>query len=214
MAAAEPPNNACGLSQPNDVMAALVERARAGEVDAFSQLYTCTSRWLLARIRRLVGSSLAEDVLAEVYIQAWDELERFDAQRGAVGTWLAVIARSRALDCLRREKRLAITHRDSVRLDLAFEDTQGSPEEIVSSLEYSRLLRIHMARSLSSQERLVLCMAYFRDNSHREIAELTGMPLRTVKSLIEGAQEKLRGHVRPPASSFSVSALRDARPGP
>jgi RNA polymerase sigma-70 factor, ECF subfamily len=195
----------------NAIAALLMERAKAGDAEAFAQLYSCTSRWLLARIRRFVGNSCAEDVLAEVYIQAWKELHRYDASRGHVGAWLAVIARSRALDWLRREERMRVTHDASSRMDLACDDVGLSPEDIASTLESWRLLQSHIAQALTDKERLVIRLAYFRDNTHSEIAEATGMPLGTVKTLMRRAQLKLRERMAP--TSMRFGARTEARVG-
>jgi RNA polymerase sigma-70 factor, ECF subfamily len=173
----------------------LIDRAKTGDDDAFTELYGCTCRWLLARIRRLVGNAHAEDVLAEVYIQAWQELGRFDPGRGSGVAWLAVIARSRALDFLRREKRLNLAWQASFALTACGDIMRDSPENIFSALESWRLVQLHIARSLSPQERLVLGLAYFRENTHQQISDSTGIPIGTVKTTIARAKVKLRDNL-------------------
>lgn len=190
----------------------LIDRARTGDVDAFTELYLATAGWLLSRIRRLVGNAAAEDVLADVYIQVWNSLESFDQRRGPPAVWLAMIARSRALDHLRREKRLSAAHESGCQLgafSVAFVET---PEQILSRAELSRLLQVGLVEALSADERLVLGLAYFRESTHDEIALWTGMPLGTVKRLIKRAQQKLRAQLCPvgngkPAASRGVSQL-------
>jgi RNA polymerase sigma-70 factor, ECF subfamily len=173
----------------------LIERAKTGDDEAFTELYGCTCRWLLARIRRLVGNGHAEDVLAEVYIQAWQELGRFDPARGSGVAWLAVIARSRALDFLRREKRLNLAWQASFALSACGDHMMDSPENIFSALECWRLLQLHIAQSLSAQERLLLGLAYFRENTHQQISDSTGIPLGTVKTTLARAKVKLRDNL-------------------
>jgi RNA polymerase sigma-70 factor, ECF subfamily len=170
----------------------LIARVQKGEEEAFTELYGCTSRWLLSRIRRLVGNAHAEDVLAQVYVQARQEIGRFDPARSSGGAWLAVIARTRALDLLRREKNLNLAWEAAFALTSCADLATDSPESIFSSLECWRLLQLHISRSLSAQERLVLGLAYFRENTHQQISDYTGIPMGTVTTTIDRAQQKLR----------------------
>lgn len=90
--------------QHNQLLRGLIRDAAHGDTRAFESLYRLTSRWVLARVRRLTGDSLAEDVMAEVYLQVWRSLAAFDPARGDPMPWLMTIARSRALDRLRSER--------------------------------------------------------------------------------------------------------------
>ena len=172
----------------NSTLCGFISRARAGDVEAFEQLYLATASWLLSRIRRLVNDGQAEDVLAEVYLQAWRSLATFDAARGAATAWLSMIARSRALDHLRHEKcRPSGNHFEAT----AEADISHGPEDLLSQAQDARLVQVSMAL-LNQDERLVLGLAYFQDCTQNEIAASTGLPLGTVKSLMTRAQRKLR----------------------
>lgn len=174
----------------NARLCGFIALAREGDVHAFEQLYLGTASWLLSRVRRLVGDGQAEDVLAEVYLQAWRSLDSFDASRGSGSAWLSMIARSRALDHLRHEK-CRPTDGDG-ELESEPASSEG-PEQLLSRAQDARLVQVSMSL-LNCDERLVLGLAYFQDCTHNEISSSTGLPLGTVKSLMSRAQKKLRGH--------------------
>ena len=83
----------------------LAARVRAGDQDAMEGLY---DRYLplvyAVAFRVLADTAAAEDVLQEVFMQLWRSPARFDAGRGSLGAWLAVIARNRAIDALRKRR--------------------------------------------------------------------------------------------------------------
>ena len=184
--------------------ALLIGRAKAGSIQAFDELYNRTARWLLSHVRRIIDDGQAEDVLAEVYIQIWRSLESYDEQRAPPAVWLVMIARSRALDHLRREKRQADLHQAEQMARSAETESAEGPEQILSRLEQRRMVQLSL-EALNEDERLVIGLAYFRDNSHSQIAEVTGLPLGTVKSLMGRAQEKLRSRMAVTATSSAAS---------
>ncbi|MEJ5992326.1 RNA polymerase sigma factor [Ramlibacter sp. PS3R-8] len=181
--------------EENEILLHLFVKAGAGDIRAFEEIYNCTARWLLSVVRRLVDDGQAEDVLAEAYIQVWKTLDSYDAAKAPPRVWLAVIARSRALDHLRREKRLGQAH-DSPEMISAMElhDRDG-PEQLLSRAEECRLVQLSLAATqLSPDERTVLGLAYFRDSTQQEISDLTGLPLGTVKTIMVRARDKLKSY--------------------
>lgn len=190
----EPPPRLHGdpaLDERNRTLKVMITAAAGGDVPAFEALYDSTAGWLLGRIRRITGEAHAEDVLAEVYLQVWRSLGIYDDSRGQPLAWLATIARSRALDKLRSERRC-----HGGQLEAPADPEQEAshavgPEELLAIAERDCLLKISLG-ALSPKEQLVLGMAYFRDCSQTEIATLTGMPLGSVKTLMTRSQRKLR----------------------
>ena len=171
----------------------LVTAAATGDAQSFERFYNATIHYAFAVARRVVGASHAEDVLSDAYFQAWRDAKRFDASRGNALSWLLVIVRSRALDRLRAEN-LRHNNGDGVP-DIDSDSIEAlavpGPDTLLESLQAAT--QLHSAiKKLSSNERWVLALAYFRDLSHSEITALTGLPLGTVKSLINRSQQKLR----------------------
>ncbi len=173
-------------------LVSLLGSAAAGNANAFERVYDMTIGYAQALLRRMLPQADIEDVLAEVYFQAWRDAASFDAERGSPVTWLLTIARSRALDLLRHRKAspelAAGNEHDAV--ETAVLDAPG-PVDLLASMQANA--RLHRALSeLSAQERWVLGLAYYREMSHREVSDATGLPLGSVKSLILRAQTKLR----------------------
>src|SRR5262245_64319262 len=76
-----------------------LEATAAGDLDAFKRVYAATSVKLYGIIVRILGrSDVAEEVLQEVYVRVWQRAGDFDRAAGSPITWLAAIARNRALD--------------------------------------------------------------------------------------------------------------------
>lgn len=174
-------------------LAQLLRAAAGGDARAFEQFYDATARRALALVRRIAGDRLAEDILADCYFQAWQQAGRFDAARGNAWAWLMTLARSRALDRLRQEtlRHGGLAGAPEHHADAAPDGSVPGPDTLLESLQSHTRLHAALA-ALSANERWVLGLAYFRDCTQTEIAATTGLPLGTVKSLINRAQHKLR----------------------
>ena len=168
----------------------LVARARAGDTEAFGQLYdrhAGVAFGLALRITR--ERALAEDVVQESFTGAWRALDRFDPQRGVWRSWLLAIVRHRAVDLLRR-KRLGTTP-----LEDAF-DTVHEPDvwgRVVERLD-GDTLRSALAR-LPDPQRQTLELAYFGGLTQLEISETTRTALGTVKSRARLGLMRLRAEL-------------------
>lgn len=203
--AAPPDSPADPWQEHNARLVALIAQARSRDVTAFEELYRLTARWMLARVRRMVDDGQAEDVLAEVYLQVWSSLETYDEKRGHPGAWMASIARSRALDHLRRQRReLAETH-----LEEEAPSSEEGPENLLSRAQDAHWVRLCLGE-LEARERMVLGLAYFRDCTHSEIAAETGMPLGVVKSVMSSAQRKLRRVLTDRGLATAVAPVQNA----
>ena len=170
-------------------LAALLRDAAAGNARAFEAFYDATIGYAQALARRMVRPADLQDVLADAFFQAWREAARFDVSRGSAVTWLLTLVRSRALDLLRHQQASPEVESPQEAPEVAA--ALPGPDELLSGAQADSRLRRALAE-LSTNERWVLGLAYYRDLSHREICAETGLPLGTVKSLILRAQAKLR----------------------
>ena len=172
-------------TNPNLSDAALVSAIRSGNQDAMAQLYDRYSAVVYAVALRVLGdTAAAEDVLQEIFMQLWRNPGSFDASRGDLAPWLAVIARNRAVDVLRKRRPQADLSETvvSVEPDLASEaDRARWAEKIRATL-----------REMPTAQRSALEMAYFEGYSHSEIAAKTGEPLGTIKTRIRAGLMLLR----------------------
>ena len=158
---------------------------------ALAALYDATMSRVFGIALRIVRRHvLAEEVLEDTFFQVWRQACRFDPQRGRAITWLLGMARSRAIDCLRREARFQHdTLDEQTLLDLPHHDAQAD-ELLISARQYADL---HRALTLlSAQPRQLVAMAFLQGLSHDEIASQTLLPLGTVKSQIRRALITLR----------------------
>jgi len=179
-------------SERDGRLAVLLAQAAAGHASAFEAFYEATFGYAQALARRMLRDTELEDVLSEAYLQAWREVTRFDPTRGSAVTWLLTLVRSRALDALERARRHPSVADDETRDDAPSD--APAPPDLAAGVEAGCALQRALL-ALSRDERWVLALAYYRDLPHSRIAEETGFPLGTVKSLILRAQQKLRARL-------------------
>jgi RNA polymerase sigma-70 factor (ECF subfamily) len=164
---------------------ATVTAMRSGDQSALAELYDRYSSVVYAVALRVLGDTgAAEDVLQEVFLQLWRNPGAFDAARGSLGAWLAVITRNRSIDALRR-RRPETDIEDvivSVAPDLAAAADRSRAAEKVRGV----------LGSMPVPQRTALEMAYFEGMSHSEIASKTGEPLGTIKTRIRSGLLALR----------------------
>ena len=157
---------------------------------SLAELYDCT----LAKVYGLAlkitrRHDLAEEVVEDTYMQAWQEVARFDVSRGPVMAWLMMICRSRAIDALRRlDEAESHAEPESLNADIG---KVSSPLDILLLLERESDIQIAMT-SLNALQRQLVALAFFKGYTHEEIASQMHMPLGTVKSNIKRAQTKLK----------------------
>jgi RNA polymerase sigma-70 factor (ECF subfamily) len=156
---------------------ALIARIRAGDESAMSDLYDLYSGIVYGVALRVLGNTMsAEDVLQEVFLQLWRNPQAFDADRGRLAPWLAVIARNRSIDVLRKRPMEEDIDELPISTGVNLED------------EASERMAIDKVRGVLAQlppdQRKTLEMAYFEGLTHTEIASKTGEPLGTVKTRI------------------------------
>jgi RNA polymerase sigma-70 factor, ECF subfamily len=163
----------------------LLALVQSGGEQAMASLYDRYSKLVYSvALRVLRDPAAAEDVLQEVFMQLWRNPDSFTAARGSLGGWLAIVARNRSIDTLRR-KRPSVDV-DDVPLASAF--NLADEAERSSLMERARGV-IHQ---LPTEQRKTLEMAFFDGLTHSEIAEMTGDPLGTVKTRIRSALLTLR----------------------
>ncbi len=172
-------------------LAHLIQRMAQGDEAALARLYDITlPRVHALALRITMRRELAEEVCVETYWQAWREAERYDAARGQPLAWLMVMARSRALDTLRRQDRATSCPDPEIHLEEAGSQDTSPLERLMTSERDSALARALAA--LTPVQRQMVGLAFYRDLSHQEISTQTGLPLGTVKSHLKRAQDILR----------------------
>src|SRR5678816_3624236 len=150
----------------------LVAAMAGGDRAALATLYERHAALLLGLALRIVRERReAEDLLHDVFLEAWRSSKDFDPKRGRVRTWLAIRMRSRALD-LQKSARVARNTGDG-GLELLVDDAEGA------SPDHGRVRAV--LADLSVDQRKVLELAYFEGLSCTEIAARVSVPVGTVK---------------------------------
>lgn len=163
----------------------LLDQIRRGEEDAMAALYDRYSKLVYSvALRVLRDPSTAEDILQDVFMSIWRRPDTFSQARGSLGGWLAVVARNRSIDLLRRK-------RPSEQIE---EIDPASSFDLADEAERNTMMQRARAviERLPLEQRKTLEMAYFDGLTHSEIAEMTGEPLGTVKTRIRSAILTLR----------------------
>jgi len=170
--------------------AALARMAR-GEGDAVAELYDRHARPIYSLALRILGDTTeAEDIVQEVFSQAWKQAARYNASRGAVGAWLLTLARSRAIDRL-RAKRARPGDVSDERVAGQLVDAGPPADSLVLSSEQVARVRAALDE-LPLLQRAAIELAYYEGLTHAEIADRLEQPLGTVKTRIRLATLKLR----------------------
>lgn len=187
----------------DDALAALVARVVEHDEKALEALYDATSARVHGlALRILQRPSLAEEVVEETYWQVWRQAPRFDAARGRPMTWLLAMARTRAIDALRRDERF---RHDEWPDDDGPENPDPAPpaQDLLDATRGARALHAAL-EALDPKARQLVALAFFRGCTHEEIAAQEAMPLGTVKSLIRRALQQLRRALEPPAAGTAA----------
>jgi RNA polymerase sigma-70 factor (ECF subfamily) len=175
-----------------DLIATLFARAALRDQRAFARLYEhCCGRLYGIALRIVRRQDWAEEVLQESFVNIWNHMGEYSAQRSAPMTWMTAIVRNRALDWLRRPN-LEHGSDDYDIMIQALADPAGGPEHILGSTREAHRL-IGCLETLSATQRQSITLAYLYGLSHGELADHLREPLGTVKTWIRRGLEKLRG---------------------
>jgi len=167
---------------------ALVRAIANGETRALAALYDRYASLMLGLSRRIVlGQSEAEDIVHDVFVEAWRRAADYDEKRGSVKAWLLLRTRSRAIDF----RKSAGVSRTVPTGDADWLAALADPRALDAEAPDRARLR-HLLSALGEDQRQVLFLGYFEGLSSSEIATHLGIPLGTVKSRVAAALSALR----------------------
>ena len=174
-------------TEPADELIQLVRAMATGDEQALARFYDTTSTRAYGMTLKIVRDvHTAEEVMHDAYLQAWRNARDFDSARGNPLAWLLMIARTRALDRLRREKRHLLE-------DPLTDTASALHDEAHQDDDHLRSRRIRCAlATLAPEQQRALLLAYYRGMSHSEIATALCLPLGTVKTQIRTGILRLR----------------------
>jgi RNA polymerase sigma-70 factor, ECF subfamily len=164
----------------------LLSRMAGGDQTALAELYDRFAGLVHGLALRIVRDHAeAEDVVQEVFVQAWRQAARYDASRGTPEAWICIMARTRALDRVRR--------RTARREDPA----ESAPPGSGTPRNEENLAVRQALQELSPDQRRALELAYYEGLTQAEIAERLGEPLGTIKTRIRTGMIRLREALEP-----------------
>jgi RNA polymerase sigma-70 factor (ECF subfamily) len=144
-----------------------------------------------ASARRVLGDSeRAADAVHDVFLRLWREPDRFDERRGELGTYLSLMARSRAIDLWRAEHARGRAADRLAVLESGEHHVEDTPADMVARDDARSAVRAAV-RALPPAQREAVALAYWAGLTPREISSRFGVPFGTVRSRIRLGLEKL-----------------------
>ncbi len=175
-----------------DITTCLAEIQEQNE-DALSQFYDLTINRVYGMALRITGKpEEAEEVVSDVYLQIWEQADRYRTEKGSIMAWLLTICRSRAIDRIRKRQQSSPEISESECSELM--SFVSSPEYLLSNTQQHSSIN-QALQKLSSVQRQLLSLAFFRGMTYQEIADFIDMPLGTVKSHIRRSLIELKAEL-------------------
>jgi RNA polymerase sigma-70 factor (ECF subfamily) len=174
----------------------LLALAREGNADAFEVIYDRHATPAYSLAHRMCGTSgMAEDVVQEAFLSLWRRVDRYDATRGEVRSWLLGIVHNSAIDRLRQSR----MHERRRTSSDGIEDRLEAPERTDLEVQQrEQANEVHVAlQALPAEQRRVIELAYFDGLTHTQIASLLEMPVGTIKGRMRLGLTKLAGLLAP-----------------
>jgi len=166
---------------------------RAGDEAALAGLFDRYGGLAYGVALRVLGDpGRAEDAVQDAFLKLWRGAAGFDASRGTLRSWLVTAVRNRSIDMLRG--RSAHERRELALKPEVRSAERGPDEQVVSSMEQAAVRAA--VDELSEEQRQAVLLTYFGGFTQREIAELTGVPLSTVKGRMRLALDKLAAYLK------------------
>lgn len=167
--------------------ARLAEVARGDEA-AFRAVYDQTAAGVLGIVRRVLRDpAQSEEVMQEVLLEVWRTAARFDSSVGSANAWIMTLAHRRAVDRVRSEQRAVARE---LRAHTAAIDYDEVADAALARLEQERVRRC--LGGLTDLQRQSVALAYYGGYSYREVAQLLGVPVGTVKTRMRDGLIRLR----------------------
>jgi RNA polymerase sigma-70 factor (ECF subfamily) len=180
-----------GAAAPDDLTPeALLERVSTGDQSAFSTLYErFSSRVFGLAIRILRDTSQAEEVAQEIFLEIWQRASRFDRARGTATSWIMTLTHGRSVDRVRQSQ--ASRTRDLKSAVGSFDRDVDSVADAVEQHSDAAQVR-ECLDTLTSLQRESITLAYFGGHTQREVGDMLGAALPTIKTRMRDGLIRLR----------------------
>ncbi|MES2006221.1 MAG: sigma-70 family RNA polymerase sigma factor [Bacteroidota bacterium] len=169
----------------------LVQLLRQRGQHVFSYLYDNYSAALLSIIRNIINDDeQANDVLQEVFVKIWKQIDSYDSSRGRLFTWMLNIARNASIDTIRSKG-----YQNSQQNRELTEDVYTAGGTSETRTDQIGLRR--MVHNLKEEYKVLVELSYFQGYTQDEISKMLQIPLGTVKTRLRTALTQLREIIKP-----------------
>lgn len=173
-----------------DALGSLLLRVARGDEQAFEALYDAVSGPVHGVVLRVLRDpAQSEEVTQEVMVEVWKQAPRYDAARGSARGWILTVAHRRAVDRV-RSAQASTDREDKVAardVDRAFDVVSEEVEHRLEAEQVRRSLDV-----LTDLQRESVELAYYGGYTHRQVSEILGIPLGTVKTRLRDGLIRLR----------------------
>lgn len=181
----------------NDRDEELILKYINGEDDSFRILINRYTASVYNFVYRFVGIDNAPDVTQDVFIKVWKNIKNFDIEKSSFKTWLFTITRNTTIDFLRKKKSIVFSSLDSE--DFVFSenirDENPLSDEEISKLEEKKIINKYLDK-LNEIEKTIIMLHFEEELTFKEIGEVLGKPLNTVKSYHRRGLLKLKDFLK------------------
>ena len=169
----------------------MVTNLKLRQQSAFSYLYDNYSGSLYSIILNIVPDrDLASDVLQEVFIKIWKQIETYDNSKGRLFTWMLNVARNASIDAV-RSKGYQKNQQNRELTDNVIEMGEGS------QLNTDTIGLRKIVHSLKEDYKVLIELTYFQGYTQDEVSKMLDIPLGTVKTRIRSAMIQLKKVIKP-----------------